>query len=759
MESNLEEINLKKTLDTLLRRWPIAAAVFGASVGVAAGAASLQKPAYRASGDLLFEVDRTSSILQVGNVDQIKPFADQSSPLNTQSVILQSNPILEEAIATLELSDEEGQPMPPEVIRSGLEIEPVPGTDVLRVGFNSDNPEFAASVVNAVMQSYIANNIVENRAETSAAREFILEQLPRSEQDVNQAAEALRKFRIENKIVSLEEESKRIVDLIGKLDGQITDIQSQMLDSAARATELGSKAGVTTEQAILLSNLNQSEGVQTALKEWQTANQALATASTIYTDSSPQVSALRREEQALKALLEARVLEVAGPRAGAIKPGMLQVGDLKQELAATMAQVETNRTGLQEQLRSLMAAREAFRTQASRIPTLETRQQELQRKLTATQATYENLLSRLQEIRVTENQTVGNARIIQTAKVPKEASLKKRNLMLGAGAFLGMALGIAVALFIDIFDRSLKTVGDVKELFGYTVIGLIPQYGALGNNPPGNQQPGDQAQAAQVPGSQAPGNPALGGGTVSPRIIIANSPRSLIHESYQMLRANLKFLSASNPLKSLVITSAVAGEGKSEISANLAAAMAQVGQRVLVVDGDMRDPSQHHLWGLSNHIGLSNVIVGQGSLAEAIQQVTPRLSVLTAGISPPNPLALLDSNRMAEIVEHLEERYDCVIFDTPPLAGMADAAVLGKMVDGLLLVAQPGRVNGDSAIAAKTMLERSGPNVLGIVANGVDLKQKTDGDFYYGEKTAYHDPLPRVGKRDRAFSQPGNKRR
>ena len=734
MESNLEEINLKKNLDILVRRWPVAAAVFGSSLGLAAVGAFTQKPIFTASGDLLFEVDQTSTLLQGGNLDQVQSFNEQASPLSTQSVIIQSNPILEEAISRLELSDEDGNPLPPLVIRNNLEIEAVMGTDVMRLSYYSDNAEFAANVVNAVMQSYIENDITENRAGTKAAREFISAQLPLSEEEVNQAAEALRQFRTENNIVSIQEESTRVVNLISKLDGQIADIQSQMMDSGARVEELRKKAGFDSQRAILLSSLNNSEGIQEARRQYQTVQQQLISARNTYTDGSPQVSALQREEASLRALLQSRVVEVAGPNAGKIDLGMLQVSDLQQELAGSMAQLEANRRGLQEQLRSLMESREIYRTQASKIPSLETRQQELQRKLTAAQETYENLLSSLQEIRVTENQTIGNARIIQEATAPDKASLKKRNLLLAAGAFLGLSMGVAAALLIDILDRSLKTISDVKGMFGYTLVGLIPQYATVG---------GPEAEA------EADG--------VSPRIIIANSPRSIVNESYQMLRANLKFLSSDKELQSLVITSSVPGEGKSEVSANLAAAMAQVGRRVLIVDADMRNPSQHHLWGLVNQAGLSNVIVGQEKFKNAVHNVTPRLSVLTAGVVPPNPLALLDSNRMAQLIEQFSEQYDCVIFDTPPLAGMADAAVIGKMVDGLLLVAQPGIVDGNSANAAKTILERSAPNILGIVANGVDIKHTPEGYFYTSKDAEYHDPIPKKG--ELAFSMSSKKHR
>jgi capsular exopolysaccharide synthesis family protein len=206
----------------------------------------------------------------------------------------------------------------------------------------------------------------------------------------------------------------------------------------------------------------------------------------------------------------------------------------------------------------------------------------------------------------------------------------------------------------------------------------------------------------------------------------------MIHEAYQMLQANLKFISHKE-VRTIVVTSSVAGEGKSEVSANLAAILAQSGKRVLLVDADMRQPMQHHLWGLINGGGLSNVIVGEDEFSRCHHQVTKYLSVLSAGVQPPSPSALIDSGRMNTLIQNLLPSYDYIIFDTPPLAGTPDAAVLGKMVDGVLLVARPRVVDSASATAAKSLLERSEANILGIIANAVNVKQEPESYFYYSE--------------------------
>jgi capsular exopolysaccharide synthesis family protein len=159
--------------------------------------------------------------------------------------------------------------------------------------------------------------------------------------------------------------------------------------------------------------------------------------------------------------------------------------------------------------------------------------------------------------------------------------------------------------------------------------------------------------------------------------------------------------------------------------------MASVGRRVLLVDADMRHPIQHHTWGLTNANGLSNLIIDRVNIDAAVQEVAPNLDVLCSGVIPPNPMALLDSQRMAKLMNTFKQEYDFIIFDTPPVVGTADAAILNELTDGILLVVRPGVVDLDSANAAKDYLAQSNQKVLGIVINGVDLKSEPKSHLYY----------------------------
>jgi capsular exopolysaccharide synthesis family protein len=218
---------------------------------------------------------------------------------------------------------------------------------------------------------------------------------------------------------------------------------------------------------------------------------------------------------------------------------------------------------------------------------------------------------------------------------------------------------------------------------------------------------------------------------------VRDLPTSIISEAYRMLQANLKFLSPDRQLKVIVVTSSVPKEGKSTVSTNVAVALAQLGSRVLLIDADLHHPQQHHIWDLTNEVGLSEVIVGQADLKKAVKEVIPNLDVLPAGVIPPNSLALLGSKRMNSLIEDFSKTYDLVIVDTSPLLLVADALTLSKMSDGILLVARPGVTDSASAKAAKEALDQSSQNVLGLVINGVIVENEPDSYFHHAK--AYSD--------------------
>ncbi len=208
---------------------------------------------------------------------------------------------------------------------------------------------------------------------------------------------------------------------------------------------------------------------------------------------------------------------------------------------------------------------------------------------------------------------------------------------------------------------------------------------------------------------------------------IVNRPKSVISEQIRTLRTNILFTSADVKIKKMLVTSSEQGEGKSTISANLAASFAQAGYRTLLVDADLRKPTQHKIFEQMNVKGLSNLIAGQVLLEETINpNVLPGLDLLTSGPVPPNPAELLGSLAMEDLLIKLSEMYDLVLLDTPPVLAVADSQILGNLVDGSLLVVNSKLTHRDKVVDAKNQLDKSSSKTLGIVLN--DLDKKDDGD-------------------------------
>lgn len=732
----IEEIDFQKYWLVLKRRWLPAVLVFSGTVGLALLAALREVPIYQAEGKVRFKSDRTSALTGLEEErGRVEVLNFQAEPLETQAEIVKSIPVMTKALEELGLTNDDGEPIEPRSLLGRVEVKTVPGTEILRVSSQSDDPEEATVIVNEVIQAYRELNIESNKEEAAAARQFIEEQLPTIERRVLEAEVALQRFKDQNSVVVLDQEALNAVTRLGQLDSEIDQVQATLSDITAQSAQLEGQLRVSAPEAVVLSSLNESEGVQAALVELQTVQSELAELRSLYNDNHPQVAILLREQAQAAALLKDRIEEVAGQEfplpVNRIDFGKLQLGELRVDLMGELARLEQQRVGLVNRLSQLVQSRDRYLRETEVLPTLEKQQRQLERQLQASQTTYETLLNQLQEIRVVENQTVGNVQVVSLAEVPENSVGPSRKLYLAAGGFVGVLLAIATAFLLDLLDSSVKTIKEVKELYGYTLLGVIP----LVKEPP--RQGGQDVPDLSLP-----------------RLLVNQPTHAGVRESYQILQANLKFLQSDRELKTVLLTSAVPGEGKSEVAVNLAAALAQVGRRVLLVDADMRCPRQHHALQVLNQQGLSHVITGQAELQACIQPTLENLDVLTAGAVPPNPVALLDSRRMQSLLQALTEQYDMIIVDAPPLAGYADASILGRMTDGILLVVRPGVVDYAQGRNAKDVLMQSQQQVLGMVVNGVNPVNEPDGQFYlrqggYGDRPAVADGTVVPGLRGR----------
>ncbi len=715
------DLDIRRYLLMLKRQWIPASSIFITIVALTATATNFIRPSYEVEGKMLFKLPSfqvlDSNLISGRDTPDLKPLVSTQNPINTEIEIIYSPAVLQRTIDTLMLKDKEGEIVQIQDLQKTLSVKVIGGTDVVKIGYENSNPEKAAAVVNAVMNFYLENKILTTRAEAETTYRFMAKQLPKVQGAIHLNEIELRKFKQDNNVVDLAEETKSAVTIIGNLETEINTVQSQLEDINAQVKALRQNIDLNSQEAIAVSSLNNSPAVQEVITQLQEINRQLATERSRYFDDNPVIISLEAKKTNLNNLLQTEIKQTIGNTIQ-IPPGQLQIGVIRQQLIQSFLQAEVQRIGLSKKLASLYNSLSEFKRRVKVIPVLVQKQRDLERKIEIDKSTYETLLKKVQELQVAQSKNTANARIISKAEVPEEPATKKKTVVLLLGVILGGFCGTTTILLLEMRDRSLKTLEEVRDIFEYTFLGIVPSIKAR------NQQ--------KEAGSEG--------------IVVRDAPYSLESEMYRMIQANLRLLSSDKLLNTIVVTSTVAQEGKSTVTANLSATLAQLGYRVLLIDADMRIPSQHHLWQVTSLVGLSEVLVAQAEFNIAVCKVMDNLDILTAGIRPPNPLALLNSQHMESLIRKFSTQYDFVIIEAPPLLVGADAITLSKMTDGILLVANPDVLELKSAMSAKEILNNSKCNVLGLLINGKSDQDKPKKDSLYNfedslKKQAFNNPF------------------
>jgi len=722
MDSNLhleEYIDFNKYWQVLKRRWIPATATFASIVALSLVAALASKKVYQAEAQLLIKTDQTAKLTGIeSGSGEIKGLTTDRDPLETEAKIIQSRPIVEKLIKELELKNDQGKPLTYKDVSKSLKVQPIMGTDLLQITYADPDPDVALSLVNGAVELYSEDHTLNNRRETVAARDFIAKQLPQVEGNVKKAEANLRHFKNQNRTANLEEETTATIGSISMVENQVNQVQAELQDVNARYNQLGSQLGMTWQEASAVSSLSQSLAVQQVLEQLQKVKLSLAQKQNYLSDNAPQIISLKEEQSDLTAMLDQEIANTLGSEQPNLinDVNILSLGELKQAQIAEFADLGLRKEGLDQKLAALKNTYGAYQNKSDTLPQLQEQQRELQRQVTAAQSTYETLLEKLQETQIAEQQNTGNVRVVDHGAVLEDTINPDKKIIVAAGAMMGALFGMALAFLLDLRDNTIKDTQEVEAMFTYPLHGVIPNLNQIGST-----------KQLQLPESS----------TLSlPSQVASDTSMLSLKEAYQNIQVNLKLLDTDARKKVIAITSSVPQEGKSSVSANLAVTRAQCGQRTLLVDADLRRPTQHSVWEISNQTGLSNVLQRELGWQEAIQNVMPNLDVLTSGSIPEHPISLLDSPFMKALIDNLSIHYDQIIFDTPPLIGIADTKIIGKLVDGFLFVVRPGIADYRSATAAKKILDSTGQKVLGVVVNGADMNREAYyyNSYYYSNK-------------------------
>jgi capsular exopolysaccharide synthesis family protein len=672
------------------------------TVVVAAGFVTVRtEPTYESSMQLLVEPNYQE---RKNLSDDERPSSDKQRDIDyaTQINLMRSKQFVEEVVGSLssqypELEVEQLQ----KAITLSQIMEDKVGTRIFEVVYTSDDPRKTQQVLQTLQSVYQNYNLEQQEARLTQGLAFIDEQLATVRRSLNNSQGQLEQFRQRENLINPEQEAERISDALSQVKRQQESLQAQYADTNNRSLELQRQLALNSQEALIVSRLSQSSLFQKLLGELQATEVELSKQRAIYTDSAPEVQTLLDQRQEQLGLLQQEIQRILGSDASQLPSRtLLSQGRLSQidlQLANQLVDAQTTIEGLEAQLRSLSTTEQQLRAELNQFPRLLAQNDRLQPEAETTQEILQQLLEERERLSA---ELAGGGFSWQVVESPQEgkkiAPNPKQNILLGA--VVGIFLGGVAAFLREAADRVVHTSEDLKKQAALPLLGSLPEF-----LPKPNRFP-----------IQLPLMPAQSSSSVTEQVMQWQPFR----ESLDLIYKNIQLLHESERSRSLVVTSALPDEGKSTLIIGLALSAARSSERVLVIDADLRQPVLHERLNVSNQYGLSTLLeTARGPfLPQSVTLSDASFDLLPAGPEPIDPVRLLNSQRFKTMLRFLQNRYDLILIDTPPVLGMVDAMQAASVCHGIVMVGRLDRVTQEELKQAAAML--SSLNVLGIVANG-----------------------------------------
>ena len=515
-----EDIDFQKYWQILKRHKIPATKVFLGTVILATILALVSEKKYAAYGKLKFTKENTTSALITEGgekLGKLETLSSTATPVDTESEVIKSAPVVEEVIKQLNLTSKNGEFVSYEDFLKNLSVKNIPGTDILSITYESSNSKEAKTIVNTVINVYIKKNIAINRTQAQAAREFISRQLPKTQAELEVAETQLKAFKEHNNIVNINVETQLAANKIGSIDKQIDLVEVNLEKVNSNIEAIEQKLNITSEEAIALNTINDSRAVQQVFAKLKNVEERLALERSRFNENSPIIADLKEQKTALETELQQRSQQSLNID-DLTSREVFQTGTIQKQLAQNLVENEVQRQSLTKELKSLQALKAASRQRNNLIPQLQQQYQDLLRKAEIKQTAYKNLLQNLQQVQIAENQNVGNAQVVSQAIVGKYPVSVSRKLMVGAGIGVGSVLYIITAFLLELKDPSFKTSRELRQSLNFTLLTTIPNL-----------------EEKDFLGRSLPL-------AVLPELETTEAPNSLVSEAYRMLYTNLQFL-------------------------------------------------------------------------------------------------------------------------------------------------------------------------------------------------------------------------
>jgi polysaccharide biosynthesis transport protein len=652
------------------------------------------------------EIDReNANILPFQGTDSYDYMMDLENYIETQSKILTSETL---ALQTIRVAGSAGSPgtsdpsqavltgslanqqRPPELggFLGSLGVKRVPNSRLLDVSFEATNPLLAAQMVNAHIKNYIDQNRRSHYQSTTEATTWLTDQLDELRIKVKNSEDARLEYEKKNQIWELDDKQNITTQRLADLNKELTQAQSdrmnrQSLFEFAKSGEIDSVPQIRDNSAV-------QDLIRKRAETSAQYNDALAQ----YGPNFPKVQRLQ--------------VQLSELDASVIREKKSVVGRLDSEFREARQREDLLTKTLDQQ-----------KIEANRMSELMVQYNILKRDAEANKSLYDGLLTKLKEAGISAALQSSNIRIVDPAMVPSFPArpAKARNIAL---AFLvGLVGGIGLALIREYMDNTVKTPDDIETLSRLPSLAVVPAFA---------ESNGDARRSRLLGGGNGNGH----GRERHAELVAQHYPKSQMSEAFRALRTSLLLSQAEHPPQIILVTSALPREGKTTAAANLAVTLAQLGDRTLLIDADLRKPGIGRLLNLGNgkFAGLSSYLAGVSSLDLVTVQhpAIPNLSAIPTGPLPPNPADLLSSHKLADALAELRTRFKFIVIDTPPIMAATDAVILSVQADGVLIVVRSGETPKEAFTRTRDLLVSVKCHLLGVVLNAVDSSAP---DYYY----------------------------
>jgi polysaccharide biosynthesis transport protein len=591
-----------------------------------------------------------------------------------------------------------------ETLRSRLKVEPIEDSRLARVKYADADPARAQRVLAALVDTYVDQNLDTSMDAVNKTVEWLDTQVTRLKSDLEAQEMDLHDFKIKNNLlsVSYNDQANMVRASIALLNTDLTELKGKREAIASRLTALKAIDGEDPE--IPTTELLADTNLQEARKSFANAKREAA-----------MMSAAGRGEN--HPLMRSANAQIASAREA-----------LAKQLATIKSGAQLDLVNIDRQLAGLTGLYDSARHEALELNLKELEYSRLQRAKENTEKLFSMVLERSTESGLVKMAPFNNVRVLDRPLIPKAPVFPKTSTNLAVGMALGLLFGLVGAVGRDLMDRTVRSSEDIERDLGLALLGSLPDVtregsamtlGYYGRRRSRKKQLTREAEGAETT-------------NMSPELLVHTHPKSLVAEAARAIRTNLMFMSPDTPFQCLLVTSAGPADGKTTVAASIAVAIAQTGQRVCLVDCDLRKPRVHTLFKEPNESGLTTALLKPEQLPSLVTATEiPNLSILRSGPTPPNPADLMHSDAFGALLLQLRAQFDRIVIDSPPIGLVTDGVILATRVDATVLVVRMLSTRRDGIKRAMRSLRDVGATCAGFVMNAVPSPQAYYYSGYY----------------------------